>query len=64
MPEIPGSLTVIPAPIEKVLMTIAVNLLPFVIVGGLIFLAMYMYTKRLQKRTDIINTRMRNGIPE
>jgi len=62
MPEIPGSVTIIPAPIETVLMSVAEELLLILLICGGILLAMRIHMWRIQKKIDAVDARLRSGM--
>lgn len=64
MVEIPGSVTIIPAPIEQVLMSVLEELLLFILIGGVILLVMRIEQWRIQKKIDATDARLRRGMTE
>ena len=61
MVEIPGSVTIIPAPIEKVLMSVVEESLLMLLICGVIVLAMRIHWWRIQKKIDAVDARLRSG---
>lgn len=64
MPEIPGSVTIIPAPIETVLMSVAEECLLFFIAGVVITVLIRIHCWWIQKKIDAIDARLRRGMTE
>ena len=64
MVEIPGSVTIIPAPIETVLMSVAEELLVFFLIGGAILLAVRIHCWRIQKKIDAADALIQKQIDD
>ena len=62
MVEIPGSVTIIPAPIEQMFLSIAEELILFFLIGLAALVVLRIYEWRIQKKIDAVNARMRGGM--
>ena len=63
MPEIPGSVTIIPAT-KTMLMSVAEEFMLMLLIGGVILLAMRIYQWQIQKKIDATDARLRRGMTE